>query len=932
MPEKIRVLYVDDEPNLLDIGKQFLEQSGDFTVTTATSAPDAIRLLEQESFDTIVSDYQMPEMDGIEFLVLVRAKFGQIPFILFTGKGREEVVIQAINSGADFYLQKGGDPGAQFAELSHKIKQAAARKRADDALKRSEEKYRHLIEHTDEAILVAQDGMLRLVNHRMVELSGYSEEELLSTPFPVFIHPDDRDMVVERYKKRLKDEEVPPRYAFRLNPKDGNTRWVEISAVAIDWDGRPATLNFLTDITERKQADDSLREEQQFSKLILDSLPGIFYLYTYPEDRLIRWNKQHETLLGYTAEEIKGKLSTDLHLPEYKDAVLKAIDEVMEKGQSSVESTLLAKDGRLIPFFFTGVRFEAPGQLYFMGIGIDITERKRAEQKLVAAKERLEEAHHLAHIGTWDWVMENDTVTWSEELYNIAGRDPSLPAPTYAEHPHFYTPASWDSLNCAVTKALTTGEPYNLELELVRQDGSIRWTNAFGGVIRDGNEKVIGLHGTVQDITERKRQEEVLQRSEEKFRAIADYTVNWESWFGPDGKYIWVSPSVTGFTGYSVEEILAMPDFISNVIAKEDRPLFTERFREAIRGIRGEYFEFRYLHRNGTKHWLNVSWQPIFDMNGNSLGTRASGQDITQRKRAEEELITSQSLLNITLDSIPDIIGIQNTDHTIVRYNRAWYEFLHLTPEEVHGRKCYELIGRTIPCEKCATEKALKTKRMEQIENYLPDYDIHLDCRSSPVLDKDGEIVFIVEQLRNITERKRAEVEISESEQRFRAIYDQSPIAIELFDDTGVLKHVNPACLKLFGVESMQVLGGFSLFTDPNIDDEYKEKLHQREPIHYQGPFDFEKVKTLDLYLTSRDGIIWLDVLITPLGNSAEPITGFLVQIQDITARKKAEETIRLALAEKEVLLREIHHRVKNNLAGILALIELQISSLSDPA
>ncbi|MEI8013158.1 MAG: FAD-binding protein, partial [Candidatus Omnitrophota bacterium] len=113
-----------------------------------------IRVLDKEKIDAIVSDYQMPGMDGIQFLVEVRKRSMQIPFILFTGRGREEIVIQAINSGADFYLQKGGDPVAQFAELSHKIRQAALRNRTEDLFRKSEEKYRHLIEHADEVIVV----------------------------------------------------------------------------------------------------------------------------------------------------------------------------------------------------------------------------------------------------------------------------------------------------------------------------------------------------------------------------------------------------------------------------------------------------------------------------------------------------------------------------------------------------------------------------------------------------------------------------------------------------------------------------------------------------------------------------------------------------------------------------------------------------------
>ena len=139
MADAIRVLYVDDELGLLEIAKLYLEESGEFSVTTIDSVSAALDLLGKEKFDVIISDYQMPGMDGIEFLVEVRTRFGKIPFILFTGKGREEVVIQAINSGADFYLQKGGEPESQFAELSHKTYSAVSRKRADEALLKSNE-------------------------------------------------------------------------------------------------------------------------------------------------------------------------------------------------------------------------------------------------------------------------------------------------------------------------------------------------------------------------------------------------------------------------------------------------------------------------------------------------------------------------------------------------------------------------------------------------------------------------------------------------------------------------------------------------------------------------------------------------------------------------------------------------------------------------
>ncbi len=132
-----RILYVDDEPNLLEICKLFLERSGQFSVDSITSAPAALALLNTKNYDAIISDYQMPEMDGIEFLKTVRSSGNTIPFILFTGRGREEVVIQALNEGADFYLQKGGEPKSQFAELEHEIHQAIQSRLADSAQKKN---------------------------------------------------------------------------------------------------------------------------------------------------------------------------------------------------------------------------------------------------------------------------------------------------------------------------------------------------------------------------------------------------------------------------------------------------------------------------------------------------------------------------------------------------------------------------------------------------------------------------------------------------------------------------------------------------------------------------------------------------------------------------------------------------------------------------
>ena len=150
----LSILYVDDEPALLEICKIFLESGESMTVDTACSVREGMDLIRKRNYDAVVSDYEMPSMNGILFLKALRAAGITIPFIIFTGKGREEIVIEAFNSGADSYLQKGGNPKAQFAELSHKIKKAVGRRRADRALEQSNAALRATLEATADGILV----------------------------------------------------------------------------------------------------------------------------------------------------------------------------------------------------------------------------------------------------------------------------------------------------------------------------------------------------------------------------------------------------------------------------------------------------------------------------------------------------------------------------------------------------------------------------------------------------------------------------------------------------------------------------------------------------------------------------------------------------------------------------------------------------------
>jgi PAS domain S-box-containing protein len=392
MAAAIRVLYVDDEPSLLEIGKLFLEKEGAIAVDTLTSAEEALEQLNRERYDAIISDYQMPEMNGIQFLVEVRTRFEQIPFILFTGKGREEVVIQAINSGGDYYIQKGGEPRAQYAELIHKIKQVTSRKKTEGSLQRNEDDYRYLIEHSDESIVVVQGEMLRQVNHRTVERTGYSEQELLSIPFSAFIHPDDHTMVSERYQKRMKGEEIPAKYAFRVTGKDGSTIWIEISAVIITWEGRPATMNFLTDITGRKQAEEALRNSEVHLHTLVHTLPDLVWLKD-TDGVYLSYNPMFGHFFGTDEVDIVGKTDYDFFDRKMADSFREQDQKtiVTRKPTRNEEWITFADEGRrvLMDTIRTPMYDDQGTLIGVLSIGRDISDRKRAEDAIELSNKKL---------------------------------------------------------------------------------------------------------------------------------------------------------------------------------------------------------------------------------------------------------------------------------------------------------------------------------------------------------------------------------------------------------------------------------------------------------------------------------------------------------------------------------------------------------------
>ncbi len=289
------VLYVDDEPNLLALGKLFLEKSGEFVIDTKESAQEGLATLKLQPFDAIISDYQMPVMDGLQFLKEVRSGHGNIPFILFTGRGREEVVIEAINSGADFYLQKGGAPKAQFAELTHKIKQAVQKKRAEATLRTSERMISDILSFLPDATFaIDRDGTVVSWNWAMEEMTGVKAGEIIgkadqeySVPFygarrsmliDLIFQPDE-DLHKASYSFIKKEGAVLIAESEDARPKEKVTiLWTRAMPL---YDARGniiGAIESLRDITEFRTLDRARRKEKEVSQKTgkVRYSPGLF--------------------------------------------------------------------------------------------------------------------------------------------------------------------------------------------------------------------------------------------------------------------------------------------------------------------------------------------------------------------------------------------------------------------------------------------------------------------------------------------------------------------------------------------------------------------------------------------------------------------------------------------------------------------------------
>jgi len=378
----ISALYVDDDPDLLELAQIFLERTGEFRIATSISPEKALINPAIRSYDAIISDYLMPGMDGIAFLKAVREQFGDIPFILFTGKGREEVVIEAINNGADFYVQNGGHPKAQFAELAHKIRQAVRRKQAEMSLAEKEQRYHDLQNASDLIQSVAPDGRFLFVNSKWLDTLGYSEEELPDIRLFDIIHEDSITHCREAYQRVISGESVGIIDAV-FKTRDGRKVYVEGMATSRMEDGKcQYTRGIFKDVTDRKQVEVALAENHDYLHQIFASVQGGIVVIDAKTHEIVDLNPAAERMIGTAKDRIVHTVCHGRICPaEQGRCPITHLHQTVD----NAECTLLTAEGKQVDIIKSVVPINLNGRECLLETFVDNTERKKAADELHAA-------------------------------------------------------------------------------------------------------------------------------------------------------------------------------------------------------------------------------------------------------------------------------------------------------------------------------------------------------------------------------------------------------------------------------------------------------------------------------------------------------------------------------------------------------------------
>jgi PAS domain S-box-containing protein len=683
----IRVLVVDDETTLLEVAREFLEQVPGFVVDVELSPLNALQMLSSHNYDAVVSDYQMPGMDGIQFLKRLRSRGDDIPFILFTGKGREEVAMEALNNGADYYIQKGVQVRPMFAELTNMVRRSVEHKRIGRSIKESEIKYRKLFNSNRDAILVwklNEDGHLIDVNDKACSLLNYSREELLGMDKNDLLAPTSNN---ENYvaKELLICEEENVELTLFSKAREEIPCLVTTNAIEINRVGH--AISIVRDQRDKHRSDKEAKErEARFHTIFQNSATGI--ALEDSDRRILECNPALARTFRKKCAELRGTIAYDLMDPECVKEDQVEFERLMNGEIDQYTKENLYRDPEGLPIWgnvhFS--RIQDDGRNLALAMVEDVTKRRQTENlqtSLLQISQATVSSPNLDVLYGRLHEILSGLMPAKNFFIGLVTEDGESMAFPYFVDEKDPNPGSVRRCRTTSNYVIRTGKPLFMDKALwakliaegeIVPSGTlpIHW---MGAPLRVGG-RTIGVMaiqsytGTVrytemdQEILmfvsdhvalaiDLKRSEEALKESQRTLSTLmgnlpgmAYRCLNDEHW-----TMKFISEGCRGLTGYSPQDIIGnnLIDY-NDLIHPEDRKSVADGIRKGIEEKSQFHVEYRMIARDGTVRWLWEQGCPIYDGAGGLVGLEGFITDVSMRKKAQENVRLANRKLTLLGD------------------------------------------------------------------------------------------------------------------------------------------------------------------------------------------------------------------------------------------------------------------------------------------
>lgn len=535
--ELLSVLYVDDEPDLLILTKKILEATGRFRIDTAISASEAQEMLLSETYDVILSDYQMPGMNGIDLLRYVRKKYGNIPFILLSGKGNEETVIQAFESGVDYYIKKGSDPGKQFTELQIKIETAVSDKKSDFDKENSGLRISDIINSLpDASFAIDRNGTVIAWNKALEEMTGVLAEVMLGKSgfeYAIPFYGAHRKTLVDLVF--VPDQETESTYSSLIREQEnviiaeaiiqrplGKRQWLWVKASPLRDRHRNiiGAVESIRDVSDWKQTEESLLESRNFLNQIFSLVKEGVIIVDAKTHAIVDLNPSAAALIGADKKDIVGKICHTFICPaKVGECPITDLNQIIE----NKERILLTVDGRKIPIIKNGSRFQFQGREMLLETFLDNTQRvadlealRQSEEKFRSFVENANDiVYDLTPDGVFTYVSPKWTAILGHPVDDVIGK----------HFCQFVHPDEFSRCDEHVRTIFSTGTGQTgVEYRVCHHDGTWRWYVSNNAPNRDARGQIKSIIGIGRDVTKQKRIEDELKQAYRQLNLLSGIT------------------------------------------------------------------------------------------------------------------------------------------------------------------------------------------------------------------------------------------------------------------------------------------------------------------------------------------------------------------------------------------------------------------------